>query len=159
MGKIKSFKNFLNEWYIKDIPVEKQLVADDIEKSLGYRATISFETDANNIKSLLWLYFLSKSDNVKDGWGFDYMDMIYFTGLAEKLMAAGELLPLEMEQVRAKMPYYAGQLAKIANYEKKRGKDGEVEKYLKKWMTKNADKYKVPEIPPAPPKTIQGKLF
>ena len=158
MQKLKLYREFINEWFL---PPTDPITLEDMEKSLGYTGSLgsTFEQDANRIKGLLWLYFLDQTGRKKDGFGFDYTDMIYFTQLAEKVMASGELLPLEMEQIRAKMLYYAGQFVKIANYERKNGPDGDIEKYLNKWKIKNANKYKAPEITPKPKLPKQGDLF
>ena len=159
MEKIKPFIEFINEWLIKKVAPVKEITREDMDKSLGYGSLISLECDTNRIKGLLWMYLLSIGNGINDGFGFDRRDMDYWCQLGAKVIAYHSLNPLEMEQLRAKMYYYSGQLTKIANYEILRGPDMEIEKHLQEWIKKNAHKYKETEITPAPSIPKQGDLF
>lgn len=158
MKKLKSFGEFINEWFITKT-TEGPITREEMERFLGGRSKISLEYDANRIKALLWLYFLSIGQGRNDGFGFDRMDQEYWSTIAAKVITHGRLLPMEMELLRPKIYYYSHQLTKIANYERLKGKDPEIEKYVDRWIRDNESKYKVEEKPLPPELPKQGSLF
>ena len=142
MENLIEYSNFIME---SGEPL-KIYTTEDIKKMLGREDEVEFKKDSLRVKGLIWIYYLDIGGRPGDKLGFDRMDRETYIGMAKRLLDNYELKSHEMGMIRSRLPHYASQLAKVANWVNNNYVPKEIEDFINKWEEKNKVLYEKPVI-------------